>query len=1009
MQEFNSEMDLDKILSSFEDEYRTITSAKLDPGVDFKTIQADMVLTFKLCPSETKRAKRILLDNVMVCLQKFGEVAANAAGLLFPGSTQCWNVINIIVNAVQSHQAMLDGFVALMERSSAFLDRMNLFLGEKCEKRREILPYSLRGPAYLILNDFLGTLKIVHKIATQSRLRKCRTFLNIMLFNDDKGVNDQMTKMENGVRKFVEIEIDEILRGVRGLALHLNKSYEAIVAIEEKEKAISKHLQEIHDVVGVVANGVERLDDGVEKLNDGVERLNKGLDGLRGRQQHVDNLARIRNSLGLSDNEKDWYGRNAQQYIPAAGTGEWLQSDSDFQTWSSTEKLSIKVLTMQGEPGVGKSHMISYVVADLNKRYIETKSQESVSLAYYYLSDEKEESFRQCVGYIILQIANKNERYAKAVADACEKQTVLVRAKDWWNNLVGALRQEMEGIHFICIDGYDSRARTDAAEAISCIVAYALHDSVDECVSTRLMISGTEDLATGCFEHPGVKRIALGNSNDLEIVSRAKIQEIIEEKPELEDILGQAKQDSLVSEIKSFKHLNAKIAHIRTCKSDQEVRTVIDRIGDDWDELLEEEVRALHLSLEATEVKQLNEILTWVIGLRHAMGRISTPLEVLQGVLWLKFGQTFFLKTSISRIYSRLLIIDEDGDVNLKSDEYYRILSLQEKNKKSKTKRKNAKGSNYSSGRELTRPEIEMCRRIVENAFHKHDYRRFNFDKFFQTLEEKPKTDFVIDADAAQASIFLSCIDAFQKPAESVLKGLREYASLYFYEHLKILVKNAESVPIEEYDMPRISLKLVNLFYEPEIIDSWFKDENIPTLKAEWVLSDEFIDLIFSFLHTVYSAKDFQEDRVKITWITSILFKSDCKYALLEHVARRIAKRWLSCAAKVNLDHLWFSWGAYMKVSLHHSVYISKLNDAYRFRMVTSTRTTLVQRSKKSKPILPGLRTPGMMALSNNSAEAELTRPSSMTQKLLQHTSKPSNIFRQIGGFSMRCFAPIGS
>ncbi|KAF3000725.1 hypothetical protein E8E13_003498 [Curvularia kusanoi] len=912
-QDFNPETDLDKILSDFEDEYRTITSVKLDPGIDFKTIQADVVTTLKLCPSETKRAKRVLIDNVMVCLQKFGEVAANAAGLVFPASTQCWNVVSIIVKAVQSHQAMLDGFVALMERSCAFLDRMNLFLDEKCEKRREILPCSLRGPAYLILNDFLGTLKIVHKIATQSKLRKCRTFLNIMLFNDDKGVKDQMAKMEDGVRKFVAIEIDEILRGVRGLALHLNKSYEVIVAIEEKEKAISKHLQEIHDVVDVVANGVERLDNGVEDLNNGIERLNNGFDGLTSRQQHDDNLTRIRNALGLSDKKKDWYGRNAQQYIPAAGTGEWLQSELHYQTWSSTETHFAKILTMQGESGAGKSHTFSYVVADLKKRYIESEIQDRVSLAYYYLGDEKDESFRQCVGYIILQIASRNERYAEAVAHACQQQTILARAKDLWSNLVEALRHDMEGIHFICIDGYDSRVRTDATEAISCMVNHALNESIDG-VSIRLMISGTEDLATGCFEDPRVECIALGNPDDLKIVSRAKIAEIIQEKPELGAILDKAHQESLVSEIKSFKHLDAKIAHIRTCKSDQEVRAVIERIGDDWDELLEEELRALHLSLEATEVKHLNEILTWVVGLRHAVEKIYIPLEVLQGVLWLKFGQTFFLKTLISRIYSRLLTLDEDGDVSLKSDECYRILSFQEQNKKPKTKKRILKGSSNALGRELTRLEIEMCKRTVENALHKYDYERFNFEKFFQTLEEKPKTDFVIDTDAAQASILLSCLDSIQKPAESVLNGLRGYASLYFCEHLKALMDNSESAPIGEYDMPGISLKLVNLFYDPEVIDSWLTDDNIPTLKADWILSDEYVDLVFSFLHTVYSARDFQNDEVKDEWITSILFKSDCKHALLENVARRIAKRWFSSVAKANVDHLWFSWGAYMKI-----------------------------------------------------------------------------------------------
>lgn len=901
-QSFNTDEDLNKVLLRFHEEYLSITNAELKPGATFTTIQADIKTTLEKSRSETKHARTILFGNVRTCLEKFGEVASNGAAIVFPPSTQCWNAISIIIKAIEMRRDMLDGFVTLMERSSVFLDRLNSFLETQASRDSEILPAKIRKSAYNILFNFLGTLKAAHKLATGGKRDACKVYLKIVLFNDDSGVAERLKLMEEGVKDFLHVEIDEILRDVKGLARYLTEQYEDIV---KRREEILAHIQEVNKVTVEIASNVQQI---------------KGaFNGLTSRQEHTEYLAKIRSSLGLGNNEEPWTKRHGE-VIRAPETGKWLQDNAMYNQWSDIENRTTKVLILQDEPGSGKTHIISYVVENLTARYIKLENQKHVNLAFYYFSDEKDETLERCIGSIIFQFANKDRAYAKAVAAKCERQTNLMKAKERWNDLVAGLRDDMKGSYFICIDGYDARTRTDTTDAVSAIIEHASNIPAEESVSIRLMFSGNEVVPSDRINNQSIGQIKMDNSRDLQIVIETRIQEIIKSKPELEMSLCESNIQELVSEIKSYKHMNAKIAHISTCKSDQEVQTAIATTGSDWEELLEKEVRALHSSLDPTEAKHLNEIFTWIIGSYNAFGREYVALKVLQGVLWLKFKQKFFLKTSITRIYSRLLMIDEDEDVKFKSDDYYSILSVEERNKK----RKKTKGPGNASSREITQPEIDMCKRIVQNACGKHDFNRFNFEKFFQTLKEKPKTDFYVDATSAQASMLTSCLNALHEE-EVVLKDLQEYASIWFYEHLKILVVNRDPTLMDRDGMDKVGVQLVNLFYDYELIERWVTEDNLYSLKADLLLTDEYIDPLLSFLETSYAAKDFLNNKEKDEWIRSIVFQNSCKYQLLERTAKQMAKRWFSSRMKNNEDYLWFSWRAYIKVGHFIKIHLKKL------------------------------------------------------------------------------------
>lgn len=620
---FDEDKDLHEIWPQVVLQYEKITKQKLDTKTTFKSFQAKIDQDISDSKSKGHEHARQVLRNVGTCLETFGSLVAQGASVVFGPASQCWNAISFVVQVARGFGDVLDGFITLMERSSAFLKQLNNFLEQKRGENEARLPRNLREPAYSMLTLFLGVLQNSYELATSKRER-FKTMMGIVLFNDDRGVAQSLELLELRIKDFTNASIQEILFDVKGLALYLRESEEER---NHHQGEIREYLEATYKVTEQVLSVTQQM-----KLT---------IDGRTTKEQHKEDRDKIAKTLALqkAGETESWDKRHSElckSHIE--NTGKWLERNEGFMQWSDVNSQKKQVFVLKGDSGFGKTYASNCVISHLQKRYRAGSGSKQVYLAYYYYGDDKDESLERCIGSIIYQFAAAHVGYATAVANVCGQATHVARAEDRWENLVLGLSSHMKGTYFICIDGFDCRGQfKKEEETIEAIAQRAMAKADDSGISIRLFLSGnSETLASVPQPAEGVYTINLGASNntspsatdnrgdneslsdlllnasDLEVVTRFRVKELCKAEPDLREFLTEANIKLLIEGIRgNYYHLEAKITEINSCETEGQVQDVIKNTGVDMDRVQRNRLKALGASLSTAQVKKLNELLVW--------------------------------------------------------------------------------------------------------------------------------------------------------------------------------------------------------------------------------------------------------------------------------------------------------------------------------------------------------------------------------------------------------------
>ncbi|KAF2732792.1 hypothetical protein EJ04DRAFT_578101 [Polyplosphaeria fusca] len=908
---FDIDSDLSDIWPLAIREFETVTGKKLGADADFDGLQKLIDGRLRKSASKISPTACEVIKNVGQCLQKFGCIVAQGASVVFGPSTQCWNAVSLVIEAAQGYGDMLDGFITLMERSLAFLRRLNAFLEENTVNNQSSLPRDLRRDAYAILRHYLDVLKFSYKLAN-SRREKIKAIMNIALFSDDGGVKVSLELMETRVKDFTQTEIDIILRDVRGLARWLHASDEER---ERHRSEIEKHLQHIQGIS--------------EQVLMETQQLKVTLDGQVTEVKNRDNLKEIRKCLNIPEDSSgtSWGKRHAHICKSRVkNTGKWIESKAlSFTQWANIETQQPKVVALRGQPGFGKTHVFNHAVSYLQEKYPKTSS-DQVFIAYYYYGEDREDSLAQCIGSIIYQFASSSPRYAEAVAEECQRSSQLAKTEDRWERLVLTLEHTMKGNYFICIDGVDRKMQ--AFEAILTTIAQYASTSA----SFRLLLSGTDQaLAEIRFDKQYVAEILLGhcilvgakrirdtggrdqtdasavplvNENDLRAVAQAKIKDIGKKKPDITAILTDDNINKLLSSVRGhYEHLQSKLTQINACDTEQGVQDVINTVDYDLNTSLRNALEALNMALSSNQIQQINEILIWII--RHPY---DSSVDLLQSVLYLAFGKKFMLKSMVATTFSTLLTLDEDNRIRLLSDNIKGILQDQ---------RPSGPDFPKPSTTNLSEAEVELCRRFIKKACDEYDYNRFNFDAFFDALARKPKSLIhAVGKDMQHVRISLTCVTALcERQDDQKLKPLRHFASVWFYSHLQSLVEIPGSFDAHKDAMADIGSKTVSLLYDSHCIDAWFMEPRLQILWREWIYETSYYEPLRKFLRNPHVAQGFIHSTAKSEWVESVVNETSNQYKIMERVAVRLATKWFGCKTRTKVRYLDIAYGIFARVA----------------------------------------------------------------------------------------------
>lgn len=912
----DTDKDLVEIWPQVLQKYEEITKEKLNSGTTFAEFQVQIEQGIARSSTKSHQHTRKILNNIGNCLEIFGGIIAQGASIVFGPASQCWNAISFVIQAGRKFADILDGFVVLMERSSVFLERLNFFLQQERGQDGSKLPQHLRKPAYNILSDFLGVLASSYNLATSKRER-FKTMVNVVLFNSDAGVAASLGLMEQRVQDFTNASVDQILVDVKGLALYLRKS-------DEERKChhaeIQEHQQVIEKVVGQFLHC--------------TQEMKSTLDGRITKDQHKDDKETIAKTLALLKNSETEFLFDRRHieickaHVPT--TGQWLERHDGFKKWADLNGSSTKVLVLKADSGYGKTHVFNHVVTHLQEKYKAGAGPNQAYLAYYYYGEDKDESLERCIGSLIYQFAAMDVGYATAVAKACGPPGSMGRADDRWNKLVLGLSNLMKGTYFICIDGYDRRGQPDATDAITAMVQRALSKTDSSAIAIRLFVSGNSDALSRIPQNAdGISTIVLGtnpnfqttsqvngqlpdssllNASDVEAVTRARVAELCTAKPDLKGLLDESKIKLLIEGIRgNYNHLEAKMTEINSCDTEQRVRDVISNTTDDMITVQRNNLKALDSSLNSNQFRKLNELLKWVAGAGGA------TVKLLQSALYYTFREKYLLESEISNTYSTLLRVNEWGQVVFKSDDLIKILTEGNTHESDSADRD-------PQNEEISKAEIDLCRRFIKNACDSVDYTRFKFDTFFDAMAHKAHLH-LGDENAVNFAVFSSCVKVLcEDGKDENLVELCQYASMWWYEHLKTLVENLDTFEPKRQSLSDIGIQLVDMLYEPEKIDAWFLKENLFTLKYDWLIRDELLEILQKFLKIPHVAKGYAKDPQKNEWVRKVCSETVNKYAILERIARRLAQGFFSSSKTAPSEFLWIPYGIVLKV--RHLIYV---------------------------------------------------------------------------------------
>jgi tetratricopeptide (TPR) repeat protein len=254
------------------------------------------------------------------------------------------------------------------------------------------------------------------------------------------------------------------------------------------------------------------------------------------------------------------------------------------------------------------------------------------------------------------------------------------------------------------------------------------------------------------------------------------------------------------------------------------------------------------------------------------------------------------LSKQIPERYSTVLEIREDsGIVDFKADAFKEYLE------------KDAKDApNRPPAPTFQEAEVSLVKKLLKthlyNTTGSHDtFDRFGFETFFEDKGKPQSTTIhlVSESDRALRTTMACLVAICDMSGNNEYSELQDYAWEYFGYHV-------EEIQIDQADAQRlqeIGRRVVRILYDADMIDTWLNKRPLKELEDEWVRGTFPTDAVFKFLSDDKVQAGLASMPSESKWVLSTTSTKGPSVRILEHVAKRMARRWLSDG-----DHEAMSW-----------------------------------------------------------------------------------------------------
>ncbi|KAF2209646.1 hypothetical protein CERZMDRAFT_70123 [Cercospora zeae-maydis SCOH1-5] len=897
----SEEDDLDTVWAEIISKCSKITNWDLN---DRRSLTVDQVVS-KINPPKDKKAEssgkaKEVFKNALVCVQRFGEIAANAASMVFGPSQQCFNAISFVISAVQDYDDVFNNITALMERVSVFLERLRIYLDDTDAKTK--LDKRLRLTVYRVLEHFLVVMGLAHKL-TRGWKAKFKLAAKIGAYGEDDGVKEALATLERLISYQTQTEITVIVKDISEAA---------------------KNIRSVNSKLDTIADSQDKAASSLGFLQTAEERR-KAEDEDRKR------LETLREALNIDSTKKPWSEKQDELWGKhIEGTGNWLleykATSMSFERWADSKKPDVNVFSVKADEGFGKSFLCSIVVKHLQDKHREDSR---IGVAYYYFTRDVQDKspINRAMKAIIWQLASStttvSRDYLKLAAKACGNNKDFGRTADLWQKLVSEAAKHLDATFYIVLDGIDE-AESEAGKPLASIISQIMRPEKDAQLRVRLFFtgrpSGLDALGDDVESHIPQLKIAGPadmkslNEDDILLYAQSRLDDmdIFANKSErnadkIIELKERARIDLGTGVKGDYFALDYKLDSVSKSRNFREVEEVLSLARETRSQAIAREINQLNDTLRRDEIKELNDLLMWVITAFQDL-----TVDQCESILRLK-ADTFTLialEKQIREKYYSIFDVDDEKLVSLRSDDIREYLDKKDEDaaKDNVTDHHRTRASEHVA---LEEGEIALVERLVKthfnNIFGGEDlYDRFGFEAFFksklgdQAVRIHLETFNISHVRLAQACLVAIC-DKFE---DEEYASFHTYAYEWFADHLRAITDNDEIDVATKQDVGR---KLIRVLREQAFIETWWNKERM-FLRSYWVYGTSCLDPVFKWLSDPVVQRGLLDMPTERQWVISATSDDTKPYQLLANVAKYMAQKWYE-QDDMGSDPFWWLYG----------------------------------------------------------------------------------------------------
>lgn len=580
------------------------------------------------------------------------------------------------------------------------------------------------------------------------------------------------------------------------------------------------------------------------------------------------------------------------------GSSRWLLDIDHYKDWIATTD-SISLLLLSGNPHTGKSSLVAFIDDDLR-----TRNLSNLAVAYHAFTardlkspkDKKKYDVTSALKSMALQLANQNKAYAKEMEGLKESDLKLPDTlkespeKYLWNKLKFSKYSESQEVHNIILmfDGLDQLPDNDASRFLDLLIEESGSYLKSDHFQLRVLVTVTDQPESTNLK---VIQIDQHNEGDIKLYIEHELEEdevFQGQHAEMLD-LHESIRDKLPKVAGgSFSIVDQKLTRIKDAvESDaysDDITTIIDEDpSEDPDKMAQNVIKNLNMTLNAHDIKQLNELLDWAI-----FGYQYFSIEELKAALFLHSGRSPLqpfekkLKNKFSGVF------DLEDDIVRVQDTIENLFRDPENSIRKKVAVFDINSAKIDMTITINQADLPSVQRFFWDLTEKVGIGKFNFSPESSPSEIKG----VIQCDEHNAHYHMTeqLLKLLNDEPHEKTKALVEYALTNLPVHLE-RVKSSLDKESPQFGAPirkSIAKRLVDLLSDVEGVEKFW--DIVPDMYMYWASPDK-LKIIEDWLTDEKTIAQLEPKERR--WIKQYIGNPEEKGRIYRPITLMVAKRWL--------------------------------------------------------------------------------------------------------------------